>query len=450
MDERSRAASREASAPAPGPGPRVCLMGASFETGNLGVSALAESSVKCILARWPDAQVMLLGGTRQEGEHRLQLSGREVTLRKVPVRFCKNVFLPSHFCVLAFWAVVLRVLPFTSLRTRLARRNPYLRTLLETHCFIDIAGGDSFSDIYGLWRLTQGFLMKLLPFMLRKDVVLFPQTYGPFRRAISRAMARYILKRARRVYSRDRAGLDEARNLLGRADVDGKVRFAPDVAFLLDPRQPPQLDVGALNRVRTERSILVGLNVSGLLYYGGYTGHNEFGLKGDYKTLIDALAEHLLNQRDTLVLLVPHVIPTGGFAGNVENDLSASLDVYDRLAPKYPDRIFVARGSYDHCQTKYIIGLCDFFIGTRMHSCIGALSQCIPAVGLAYSKKFRGVFETAGLEDLVMEMRQADTPEIIAAIDNIFAARQTVVQRLQESIPSVKQQVLGLLENLDS
>ncbi|MBW2647335.1 MAG: hypothetical protein JRE23_14395 [Deltaproteobacteria bacterium] len=27
---------------------------------------------------------------------------------------------------------------------------------------------------------------------------------------------------------------------------------------------------------------------------------------------------------------------------------------------------------------KYSIGLCDFFIGARMHSAIAALSQCAP------------------------------------------------------------------------
>jgi colanic acid/amylovoran biosynthesis protein len=450
MNEHVRPEGAAAAAAAPKPAVRVCLMGATFDTGNMGVSALTESSLKCILARWPTAQVTLLGGTRQDGEDRLQLSGREVVLPKVPIRFCKNIFLPCHFCTLAVRAALLRLLPFASLRKLLARRNRYLGLLLETDYFIDIAGGDSFSDIYGMWRLTRGFLTRLLPLMLKKDLVLFPQTYGPFRRAVSRGMARYILRRSKRIYSRDRAGLDYVGRLVGTTTGNGKVRFAPDVAFLLDPRRPPELDVGALNDVRTDSSVLVGLNVSGLLYYGGYTGRNEFGLKTDYKALIDRLVQFLFEKDDTLVLLVPHVIPTGGFRANVENDLSACLDVYDRLSKSYPNRLFIARGRYDHCESKYLIGMCDFFIGTRMHSCIAALSQCIPAVGLAYSVKFRGVFGTVGLDDLVVDLRCTDTDGVLTAIDDIFVSRESVTQRLQAEIPLLKQQVLGLLQDINS
>jgi colanic acid/amylovoran biosynthesis protein len=429
---------------------QVCLLGASFDTGNLGVSVLAESSIKCILNRWPDARVILFGSGREEGEHRLELNGREVVLRKVPVRFCKNIFLPHHFCTLACYCLILKLLPFAAMRRFVARRNPAMTVLLGTDVFIDISGGDSFSDIYGMRRLVFGFLTQLLPLMLRKDFILFPQTYGPFNRAVSRCMARYILKRARRIYSRDQAGLTYVKELMAGSAVDGKIQFAPDVGFLLDPRRPPELELGDLERVRTSQSVVIGFNISGLIYYGGYTGRNEFGVKVDYRALANRIVDHLLKQERTLIVLVPHVIPPSGYGANVENDLSACLDVYDRFAKSHPGRLFVARGNYDHCQVKYIIGMCDFFIGTRMHSCIAALSQCIPAAGLAYSKKFKGVFEAVGAGRLVLDLRDVNEDQVIAAVDELFKSRQTLAGQLREQIPSIKQQVLGLLENVDS
>jgi len=426
------------------------LLGASFDTGNLGVSALAESSIKCIFSRWPDAQVALLGSSRQEGEHHLELAGRDVVLRKVPVRFCKNIFLTHHFCVLAFSTLFMKLLPFGSVRRLVMRRNPVMKLLLETDVFIDISGGDSFSDIYGVRRLFLGFLLRSLPLVLRKELILFPQTYGPFRRVISRWMARYILKRSRKIYSRDQAGLTYVKGLLAGAGMDDKIQFAPDVAFLLDPRKPHELELGDIQRVRTPQSIVVGLNISGLIYYGGYTGGNEFGLKVDYKALTGEIVEHLLAQEHTLIVLVPHVIPTGGYGPNVENDLSACLDVLERFAASHPGRLFVARGRYDQGEVKYIIGLCDFFIGTRMHSCIAALSQCIPAVALAYSKKFKGVFDTAGVGRLVLDMRDVGEDEAVAAIDEMFRDRHATADYLRGQIHAVKQQVLSLLEDIDS
>lgn len=150
------------------------------------------------------------------------------------------------------------------------------------------------------------------------------------------------------------------------------------------------------------------------------------------------------------MLLVPHVIPVGGFRANVENDFNACLDVYDRLSQKYPERLFVARGRYDQCEIKYIIGMCDFFVGTRMHSCIAALSQCIPAVGLAYSKKFTGVFETVGVGELVVDMRSGNADEMMATVRGAFVSRGATAGRLREAIPSVRRQIMGLLESIDS
>ena len=96
-----------------------------------------------------------------------------------------------------------------------------------------------------------------------------------------------------------------------------------------------------------------------------------------------------------------------------------------------------------------VIGMCDFFIGTRMHSCIAALSQCIPAVGVAYSKKFKGVFATVDAEALVADMRSSDVAEILRIIGEAFASRRSMAARLRETVPEVKQRVSNLLEGLD-
>jgi polysaccharide pyruvyl transferase WcaK-like protein len=288
----------------------------------------------------------------------------------------------------------------------------------------------------------------MLPLMLQKDLVMFPQTYGPFKRATSRSMARWVLRRAKRIYSRDQAGLDYVRNLVGRPDVWNTVEFAPDVAFLLESRRPSGLDADP-EVIRNGASAVVGLNVSGLIYYGGYRGGNEFGLRVPYKELVDAIVERLLRKAGVRILLVPHVIPVGVYKGDIENDRAACLDVHRRLSVRYPGRLFVAEGTYDQGEIKYVIGLCDFFIGTRMHSCIAALSQCIPAVGVAYSKKFEGVFETIGAGDLVADMRSLDADDILGIIETAYVSRGSIADRLRETMHEVRRKVSNLLEGLD-
>ena len=421
---------------------KICLLGASFDTGNLGVSALAESSVKCIINEWPDAEVMVLGG-RREDEHKLKLFGREVSVKRVPIRFCKNVLLPNHYSRFFLHALLSKVLRPKRLQKLLVRRNPYVKAMSEADMIVDIAGGDSFSDIYGLWRFIHCFLIRWLIVMFDNKLVMLPQTYGPFKHSLSRVLAKHILRHASAIYSRDKAGLDYVKGLLNHRYAGKTLRFCPDVAFVLDPHEPKHFDAGPLEDVRRKGAVPVGLNISGLLFSGGYTRDNMFGLEVDYSRSVYGIVELLMQNDKVVVLLVPHVFAP---CGAVESDTDACQKVYEKMQAKYPNRIFFVRGDYNQYEIKYIIGRCDFFVGSRMHSCIAALSQCIPAVGLAYSKKFGGVFESIGLADCVSDAHNCDEKELLEKVKSVFENRDQVRTHLNKVVPEVKTRVLNMLD----
>ena len=424
---------------------KIGLLGASFGTGNMGVAALAESIIKVILNRWPDAEVILLDSGQVLGEHRRRIGNKDLCIRELPVRFCKNIFLENHFVVLCLYALLFKVFRWERFKRFCARRNASLHCITQMDMVADITGGDSFSDIYGMRRFTLGFLRKWLVLLFNKDLVMLPQTYGPFKRRLSRAMARYILRRASLVYSRDRAGVEYVNNLLNNTE-NGKVRFAPDVGFVLDSRKPKQLDIEPSADIQAQNSIVVGLNVSGLLFNGGYNRNNMFGLKTDYRELIYAVIEMLLKNEKAVVLLIPHVFPPIGC--EVESDPVACLEVYKKLGQEYQGRIFLVKGKYDQGEIKYVIGLCDFFIGSRMHSCIAALSQYIPTIGIAYSKKFRGVFETIDAEQFVVDTRQQSTEEILDVITKSLQQRKVIAERLKKVVPKIQGMVLNMLQDV--
>jgi len=423
-------------------GPLICLLGASFDTCNMGVSALAEASIKCVINRWPRAEVVLLGESRFVGEHRLEFKDKALSIRRIPLRFSKNILANNHFLVLFCNALLLKVFHFRWLRNFLTERNPYLKLVLRADLFVDITGGDSFSDIYGMRRFILGFMKKLFPIIFGKEIILLPQTYGPFKKKLSKYMARYILRRASMIYSRDFESMKSIKFLLNKAIDDKKLRFVPDVAFVLDIRKPPNIDIGTFVEPKTDKSIVVGLNVSGLLYYGGYK-NNMFEFEDGYKETIGNIIDFLMDKKDVIILLVPHVFPPAESAHVevVENDVAACLDVHRIYADKYSDRIFMVRGSYDHAEIKYIIGLCDFFLGSRMHACIAALSQMVPAVGLAYSKKFLGVFDSIGVDDLVIDLRTKSKDGIISHLSKAFFEREATAQKLSQTVPKAQEEI---------
>jgi len=258
---------------------------------------------------------------------------------------------------------------------------------------------------------------------------------------MSRRIAHCILKRVAMAYARDHTSEEVLRNLLKDHTKNGKIRFAPDVAFVLDSREPERIDIGSLDDVRNEDSTVVGLNVSGLLFSGGYTQENMFGLKSDYRQLVYRIVDFLMKDEKVLMLLVPHVFVP---AGHVESDPEACLKTYEELSEKYPGRIFLAQGQYSHNEIKYVIGSCDFFIGSRMHACIAALSQFIPAVGLAYSAKFKGVFESIGLGDYVADACVCRSDEVLSTIGAAFGARDRIGAHLERVIPQVQASILSM------
>src|SRR5205807_8084848 len=105
------------------------------------------------------------------------------------------------------------------------------------------------------------------------------------------------------------------------------------VAFALEPRVPqnPKIEP-PLPAPRPP--CLIGLNVNGLMYNGGYTRANMFGLLLDYPLFLRHLVGDLLADPRVSILLVPHT-----FAENLESDPNASRDLLQRLAPELARRV---------------------------------------------------------------------------------------------------------------
>lgn len=431
---------------------KIGLLGASFDTGNLGVSALCESAIKCILWKWPEAQVVLVASSRDCKEQKIKIGNREITVKKLPVRLSKKIFTANHFFVFVFFGIVLKLLPFASVRKRLVRRSTPVAQFLDLDLICDISGGDSFSDIYGFTRFFFVAIFKWLVIFYGKPLVLLPQTYGPFRGRFCRRGAKHILRHASLIYSRDAAGIDYLSTMLSPADFERKVKFAPDLAFVLDPAKPGELDVEQLLGGRDQDSVTVGMNVSGLLLSNVYAG--RVGLNGDgvfasadnYRQLVMDTVRYVLSYDKTQLLLVPHVFTS---SGNGEDDSQACRQIYENLEAEHKARAVAVEMRCDHAQMKHIIGMCDLFIGSRMHSCIAALSQGVPAIGIAYSPKFDGVFASAGMQPFVFDLRTCGSEELGKLVASGIEDNHKLAARLSERIPALQSEVLAVFEEIN-
>ena len=412
---------------------RIGLIGASFETGNLGVGALAAGAIRCIHERWPHAQIYFFDYAKEPSVRRLLLDGEEVEVPLLNVRFSKRVLLPNNIALLLVIATAGRLIPFGVIRKWVVSRNRVLCEISSSAMMASIAGGDSFSDIYGFRRLLYVALPQILAIAMNRKLLLLPQTYGPFRSRVSRMVAKFITGNAALLHARDYLSLAEIDRLHGSRRSGPRAAFRYDVAFALSPVAPRQIII-ADAEFRLESDRLVGLNISGLLYMGGYDKNNMFGLRVDYRELVSRIIDLFIVGKGASVLLVPHVL---GNDANSESDVVASDQVYKAFTSRYGRRLGMLRGEYDQSEVKHVIGKCNFFVGSRMHACIAAMSQCVPAVAVAYSDKFIGVLEPVGVPSVVADARKLDLGELLALIENLYDRREVVRRELQKSMPQV-------------
>ncbi|MEI7786452.1 MAG: polysaccharide pyruvyl transferase family protein [Betaproteobacteria bacterium] len=261
-----------------------------------------------------------------------------------------------------------------SLRRWLLGDRSFERAIEACDVVLDIGEGDSFTDIYGFRRLMFLLATKWAVLRVGRPLVLSPQTIGPFHNALARVTSRAVMRRCARVFARDA----QSRAVLRAMGLDAVSDETIDVAFAL-PWQPPQAR-------QPGGPVLIGLNVSGLLFSGGYSRNNQFGLALDYPELIRSLLRHWLAQAGVEVWLLPHV-------------LASSLPVDDdrvairALATEFPS-VKLAPEFKSPSEAKSFIAGMDFVTGARMHACIAALSAGV-ATGITFHPTDAASFSVA-------------------------------------------------------
>jgi len=404
-------------------GDEICILGVSTTSGNRGVSALGASVASLCKRSEKGGDVVFLSA-QQTPQSLVAVTGGErreypsVHYRTGP-RGGLSVWLPW----IVLLAICYRLIPSRRFRGWLAGHSAWIGNLERSRWVGDIRGGDSFSDIYGWRRFLFGFMAAYTAILVKGSLVQLPQTYGPFKSPLAKVLARYLLRRSPVVVARDTESQRVAQEILGEGR---QVLLSPDVAFALEVAVPGMIELSPPVDEQADGEV-VGINVNGLMYNGGYTRGNQFGLKLDYKEFLVELVERIAAEGGKEIWLIPH---TYAEPGDVESDNDACRQVREGLADSVRHRVRVVTGEYDQHHIKGVIGRCGFFVGSRMHSCIAALSQGIPCVGVAYSMKFKGVFASVGVGDWVVDGREVGAGEAVEKVIDCYRDRGGVREPL--------------------
>lgn len=296
---------------------------------------------------------------------------------------------------------------------------------------LDIGAGDSFSDIYGFKRFFIQVFTKIHAAKYAKIFILSPQTVGPFFSIKAKMIGKYILNKSDFVFARDQQSFDVAKKLAPNAELI----LATDVALRMPYTTP----------IKKGTEINIGVNVSGLLWNGGYNGKNDFKIKHSYQEFIRRAVKYFAALPNTKVHLVSHVISTIS-SSIIEDDYIAASKLKEEYF-KNNDRVILAERFTNPIIAKSYISQMDFFTGARMHATIAAFSAGVPCLPYAYSRKFSGLFNTFGFK-YVLEARELVLEDALNKLIQSYSERDNIKKEIKECSQIVEQLGFNYSERL--
>lgn len=361
----------------------IGLLGINFSSGNKGVAALAYSALTVISDIVKDKSELKIVCFSDE-------SSKEIA-------FIKEYFKLKDFTCVSY-----------SVKKPISMYH-WKKAVDICDVIFDFTGGDSFSDIYGIKRMLKVSLEKIMIIGSKSKLALAPQTYGPYKHKISDELFKYIIKHSDLVMARD-----EASKKLVYEKTHINAACSADIAFCLPYEQTSCSNQDVVN---------IGVNISKLLWNGGYSGNNQFGLKVDYKIYIENLLQQMSQNQSYSVWLVPHVITPEITS---EDDYSICVELSKKynvnLSPKF----------FNPMEAKSFISSLDIFTGARMHSTIAAISSNVAVIPFSYSKKFTGLYGSIKYPYLIDG--QSDSTDIaVQKTLNYIERRHELAQSSRES-----------------
>jgi len=409
---------------------------------NNGEMALVTSIVTNLKRIFPEAEFTIFSSTPIDDFRRY----KEYQLKVVP-RYRSKIKILNLFQLLAdFIFCLLSYLLDKTFGIKISTYNS--KTNVTEYILSDVvidAGADNFSDDYGIRFTIASIYNMLLGILLKKPVIILAQSIGPFNNFLTRFLAKFVLKRVSLITVREKITLNYLKSL----GINKSINLTSDLAFLLKSKKTEKTE--KLLKKASRENPVIGFNPSALIYKKAFPKIRN--LREKYKKYVETMSktiDYLVEEFDANVILIPHVLGPG----EENDDRTIIRKIYNLTRNKH--RIYLADDEYFPNELKEIIGQCDLFIGSRMHSTIASTSKHVPTIALSYSHKYEGIIgKTLGLEDYIIDVRKHNPEETFFLlknrIDSLWKERnrihRTLVKKTAE-IEKLSSQNFRLISNL--
>ena len=280
----------------------------------------------------------------------------------------------------------------------------------EADVLLDVSG-DACGDGY-----KKGVLVVMrrliVAFHYRIPIYVLPQSLGPFEKRVSRILVRRYFPKFRMIFYRESI----TKEILDSLSLKN-THYSPDLAFHLNP------DKTSADKFHHPGRKSIGISVSNSITRYAM-GDEDKDLEKRYIRTFRKFIETFQDEYD--ILFVNHVLGPG----QKNDDRKMAEKIMKGLAST--EHVTNVTDDLSAMELKGIISTCDFFIGSRMHSNISALSSSVPAIAVSYSHKFLGIMKMFGLEGYVIPFDELEDTVLIETFKKEVSSSDTLRKSMKE------------------
>ena len=217
------------------------------------------------------------------------------------------------------------------------------------------------------------------------------------------------------------------------------IHLTADKAFIVDSKPiEAGMEILRVHGVHPDKKPLIGITVvhQTEVFRNSFKYISDIDQKLDYhwKRIAD-LVEHIVETTGGHIIFLPHSVGPR----DISDDRLAARGVFERCACK--ESLTLIEKDYSVQELKAVIGCCDFFVGERTHSTIGAACMHVPFLSVTFSEDYRtwGILgKTLDMEEWIHDLGKDCLQEITDHFDRAWKQRDATRDRLQFAIIKAK------------
>ena len=372
---------------------------------NSGDASIVLAQVRLLRQKFPSAQI--------------SITSRTPDLDRLCYEPLKIQVLPPFFPVPSLYpSLVAKIGQVLRGGLAVPAKAQLIREIRKSDLVVSSGGGYFFSYRRYLPgpMFLQNYLTVKAATACRKQVVMFPQSFGPLFSPLAARMLKGLLENegVLKIYAREPTSQAFLQQLLNRAAIL-KTELCPDLAFLLTKNQTSSPKPWLLDLPKP----VLALTVRAWNFPGAKSLRDREKKQRHYLAVLEeACLEFHGKWKGSIV-----IVPQARGPGFLEDDRRASQTIWRRLRPLISGRNLAYLDLPPIMSPSEMINIfsqADLILATRFHSAIFGLALGIPVISIAYQAKSRSTLKWLGLDDWSLAMNEISSEKIVRLMERIF------------------------------